>query len=665
MTRRCDDAHVPLPPPRARPASFRPALEVLEDRCLLAAAALDPTFNGNGKQTLGFAGGSVTATAVAVKVGFGKIIVAGDLQPTGSTAAGTFALARFNPDGSFDTAFGSGGRVTIDFGPLGRNAQATAVYQQIDDKIVVGGSVVTPTGSHDFAIARLTAAGALDGSFGTGGKQTIDFGFDDFLTGLAIQQFDQKIVVAGHGNSTGAAVFEVARLGTNGSLDASFGSGGKEIVPVGTVGVANAVALQGDGKIVLAGATGPSGGPDNFAAVRLTAAGVPDTSFGSGGVQTVSFGADARANALTFQPGDNKIVLAGFTTVSTSLGATPVMAATRLNTNGTLDTSFGTGGKVNTAAVYFGSLSQQRSSTANGVGVDLANKILLVGSWGRPNDPTRGAFDILRLNADGSLDQNFNPAFAGPQAAEFTVGFGDNSVSQGNAVVLYGPDQLVVVGSTAPVVPGTPPTVGASSFAVARLNQLSMGPSSTAGMFDPSTGTWYLKNSNSAGAPDFAPFRYGAPGWVPLVGDWNADRAATVGVFDPATATWYLKNSNSPGAPDIAPFAYGAPGWIPVLGSLGDPGMPRYGIPPHGAAVGVVDPSTMTWYLKNSNTPGAPDIAPFRYGQPGDIPVVGNWLGGFSTGIGVFRPSNATGICATAAAPAPRTSPRSPTAPAT
>src|SRR5262249_982225 len=76
----------------------------------------------------------------------------------------------------------------------------------------------------------------------------------------------------------------------------------------------------------------------------------------------------------------------------------------------------------------------------------------------------------------------------------------------------------------------------------------------TAGVFDPLTATWYLRDSNSPGAPSTAPFAYGAPGWVALAGDWDGDGVATLGVFDPATATWYLKNSNGPGAPDIAPF---------------------------------------------------------------------------------------------------------------
>jgi hypothetical protein len=86
------------------------------------------------------------------------------------------------------------------------------------------------------------------------------------------------------------------------------------------------------------------------------------------------------------------------------------------------------------------------------------------------------------------------------------------------------------------------------------------------GVFDPTTGTWYLRNSATPGAPDVGPFSFGAPGWKPVVGDWDGNGTATVGAFDPVTATWYLRNSNSGGSPDVLPFSYGVPGWSPVAG---------------------------------------------------------------------------------------------------
>jgi hypothetical protein len=85
-------------------------------------------------------------------------------------------------------------------------------------------------------------------------------------------------------------------------------------------------------------------------------------------------------------------------------------------------------------------------------------------------------------------------------------------------------------------------------------------------MFDPGTGTWYLRYSASPGAPDVTPFSYGGPGWKPVVGDWAGAGRTTVGVVDPG-GTWYLRDSNASGAPDVTPFAYGLGGWTPLAGA--------------------------------------------------------------------------------------------------
>ncbi len=154
----------------------------------------------------------------------------------------------------------------------------------------------------------------------------------------------------------------------------------------------------------------------------------------------------------------------------------------------------------------------------------------------------------------------------------------------------------------------------------------------TVGVFDPATATWYLKNSNSAGAPDLV-FRYGAPGWVPIAGDWTGTGKAGLGVFDPGTATFYLRAEAGPGAPDAGQFRYGAPGWVPVVGDWDGNGT---------TTVGVVDPTTETWYLKNSNSAGAPDLGPFRYGAAGWLPVVGDWDEDGRTSIGVVDPATET-----------------------
>ncbi len=165
------------------------------------------------------------------------------------------------------------------------------------------------------------------------------------------------------------------------------------------------------------------------------------------------------------------------------------------------------------------------------------------------------------------------------------------------------------------------------------VRALASSSARTIGIFDPGSGTWYLRTQNAAGAPDIHSFAYGGPGWKPVAGDWTGAGQSAVGVVDPATATWYLRNSNTAGPADVTPFRYGAPGWVPVVGDWDGDGK---------TSIGVFDPATATWYLKNSDSPGAPDVAPFRYGAPGWVPVVGDWDGDGKTSIGVFDPATAT-----------------------
>src|SRR5207249_1406990 len=93
----------------------------------------------------------------------------------------------------------------------------------------------------------------------------------------------------------------------------------------------------------------------------------------------------------------------------------------------------------------------------------------------------------------------------------------------------------------------------------------------TIGVVDPATETWFRKNSNSPGEPDFTPFRYGETGRLPVAADCDGDGKTTVGVVDPVLEKWNLRNANSAGAPDAGVFAYGAPRWLPLARSAEAP----------------------------------------------------------------------------------------------
>ena len=269
---------------------------------------------------------------------------------------GDIAVARYNTDGSVDLTFGSGGRVLTDFD--GDDA-AFALAVQPDGKIVVAGtSNGGGTGSLDFVLARYDSAGALDPTFGSGGKVLTDLGGNDEVFALLVQP-DGRLVAAGVSDVAGSFDFALARYNTDGSLDATFGTGGQVLTDFGPVfvgadpsncalsaadfhgaDVAFALALQPDGKLVASGAS-----TGDFALARYNTDGSLDPTFGTCGRVITDFASDdAAASALVVQP-DGKLIAAGRSSVA---GGTTFSLA-RYTSDGALDPIFGAGGRVVTA----------------------------------------------------------------------------------------------------------------------------------------------------------------------------------------------------------------------------------------------------------------------------------------------------------------------------
>jgi uncharacterized delta-60 repeat protein len=296
---------------------------------------LDPSFGGDGKVTTQFAG---DAGANAVVVQDGKLVAAG-FGMVGSTV--DFALARYHRDGSLDRTFGTGGRVTTDFG--GNGAQGTALVVQADGKLVAAGFTHTDAGE-DFALARYHRDGSLDRTFGTGGRVTTDFaGTADVALALVVQA-DGKLVAAGGVNFGTNSDFALARYRPNGTLDPTFGTSGKVVTDMGgAFDEARALVVQ-DGRPVAAGITFTGDfASGNFALARYRQNGTLDPSFGSGGrVVTDIAGSFDEAHALAVQGG--KLVAGG----TAFTGTTSDFALARYRQDGTLDPTFGAGGKVTT-----------------------------------------------------------------------------------------------------------------------------------------------------------------------------------------------------------------------------------------------------------------------------------------------------------------------------
>ena len=272
------------------------------------------------------------------------------LQPDGKilqsgTSRDDFALVRYNRDGSLDATFGDGGWVRTDF--LGFGDESKAVAVQPDGRILVAGYAMKKTGDYDydydFALARYLADGSLDTSFGGDGKVTTDLTGDQDRAQALVIQPDGKIILVGPARRTGYLHdFAVVRYNTDGSLDASFGIGGYVFTDFqGGHDFAYAVALQSDGRIVVAGAA-TIDSQEDFALARYTSSGLLDISFSGDGRVILSFGVgDDDAYAIALQP-DGKIIVAGYAFVNLN----DDFAVARYNPNGSLDTGFGSGGSV-------------------------------------------------------------------------------------------------------------------------------------------------------------------------------------------------------------------------------------------------------------------------------------------------------------------------------
>jgi uncharacterized delta-60 repeat protein len=345
----------------------------------------DVSFSGDGKLTTAFGAGDDAAYALALQPD-GKIIVAG------STFGGSDkepAMARYTTTGDLDAGFDGDGKVSLSLLTDPTYIEDDVIYAialQPDGKIVVAGSSLAYN-NLDLLHARFLANGSLDASFPNG--MSANGGTVDIVNAMAVQQ-DGKIVLAGtFGSTTTATGLAVARYKTNGSPDSSFATHGKAMHIVNALPLAvNAVAVQPDGRIIVAGGT-RVGAYDDWLLVRLRANGTLDPDFDTDGVVVVGFGAKPdQVTALALQP-DGKLVAAGFMTNASN--QTDFVLA-RYNSHGSLDAGFGIGGQVITSVGSFDKLFA--------VVVQPDGKLLAAGY-------SAGKLALIRYMPDGNYDQSF------------------------------------------------------------------------------------------------------------------------------------------------------------------------------------------------------------------------------------------------------------------
>jgi uncharacterized protein (TIGR03437 family) len=341
-----------------------------------APGDLDPTF-GNGGLVITDFNRLIEVFVVALQPD-GKVIVAGSINAPNPPE---FLIIRYNGNGSLDTSFGNGGMVTTDFGAADF---AYTIALQPDGKIVAAG-VSQASSNSKFALASYNTDGSPDSTFGSGGKVSTSFDGYEMLNALVLQA-DGKLVAAGFTRG-GVAL---ARYNSNGNLDFTFGSGGKVTTHFNGSDGANTLVLQSDGKLVAAGFT-CLGGNCDFALARYNTNGTLDTTFGTGGKVTTDFGDSDYASDAIIQP-DGKIVAAGASGSSDPDEELRPLSLARYNADGTLDATFGSGGKV--ISRYF--------SRRTRIALQADGKIVGAGGFDSVNSAT-----LVRYNTNGTLETTF------------------------------------------------------------------------------------------------------------------------------------------------------------------------------------------------------------------------------------------------------------------
>jgi uncharacterized delta-60 repeat protein len=372
----------------------------------------------------------------------------------GVVAAGLLfvPLAAAADAGDLDSSFGTGGLVTTEIGPNGSGISDIAL--QADRKIVAFGQADYAPGQTGFAVARYLPSGGLDSSFGASGVVLTAIGglLDIPMAGLV--QPDGRLVAVGFavpGTDVGVSDFAVTRYLSNGDLDTSFDGDGGRTISVGEVAgeaQANAVALQADGKLVIAGVGYYAGGSEVIV-VRLNADGSSDSTFDGDGIFAKKVGASSSAEDVQIQA-DGKIVIA-----VDQLGTTNLNVL-RLNSDGTPDTGFDSDGLASYAL-----FSADGWTTETRRVVLRSGGKIMVAADRRTSTGYSGEILLAQFNANGTPDTS---AFLGQFAHSLKAKTSDTGEVQWLADVLVQPDgKIILTGSRGPN------GFGALSFYVQRL----------------------------------------------------------------------------------------------------------------------------------------------------------------------------------------------------
>ncbi len=613
------------------------------ERVGAGAVTTDYAFGTNGVVQTDIASYETTPQDMTIQAD-GKIVVVGYAYVSSSPA--NFTVTRYNPDGSLDSLFDGDGIVTGQFRTGGSytSSYGRGVAIQPDGKIIVVGDCYTFDNNQpltDFGVARLNADGSFDNSFDGDGRVNFSAATTqhDQAYQVAIQP-SGKIVVSGNvGNGVNTFAAAVARLNPNGSLNTTFFEDGVVDYVNDIYGYPSALYIQPDGKInVVNDIVSPASSDVLTIFLRYNEDGSPDTTFGGGGRR--STGALGRVNAVGFQP-DGKIIL-----------GSQYFSIVRLNTDYSLDTSFGNNGG---ATVSFGSYFNWMSDLA----VQPDGKIVVAGYTNTEAGFNVACdFTLARFNADGSLDTTFDldgkiVASVGsrieraeavrvlPNGKILMVGKAGQTSVVGKATLLRFMGDINTAdfdGDTKTDVTVFRPANGAwylsqtaNGFGAVSwgLDSDKLVPGDYTGdgrtdiaVFRPSTGDWFILRSENS---SFYSIRFGTAEDQPTQGDFDGDGKTDVAVFRPSTGVWYRINSFGG---SVSQIQFGTAEDKPVVGDFDGDGR---------SDINVFRPSNSTFYRLNSSNG---EFSAIQFGTGGDVPVSADFDGDSKTDIAVFRPSN-------------------------
>lgn len=413
----------------------------------------------------------------------GKIVVTGFSKSVkqGCPADFDFALVRYHPDGTVDEDFGDNGLASKTYGLAdeecpGDDFGLSAILQP-DGKIIVGGQSIFSSSTAQCVLVRFTPEGIPDNSFGVEGVSVVPFSTTNAVAEALAFQSDGKLVLAGGSFNGSDMDIALARLFPGGGTDDSFGTNGILTTDFGGSDEgALSVSIQSDGRIVVMGFS-----EDRIALVRYLSDGSLDDSFGDGGIVTTDLsGSGESGRDMVIQP-DGKIVVAGSVTRSSLScpGGNCVrkFAIVRYNPDGTLDDSFGAGDPFNEQAgvveTSVGNIDEVMGDFANALILQPDGKIVAAGHSARLGfGSPAGDFALARYHSDGTLDESFNDLnpFT-PQGVVLTSIFDFSAEFDVINAIALQPDGLIVVAGNSTT--GGP---DGNNFAVARyLSGLTVG----------------------------------------------------------------------------------------------------------------------------------------------------------------------------------------------